>query len=368
MKSIYAILTVTVLSLCLSCAEDAPYVIGFTSSLSGTNSDLGVASRNGVLLAVEELNEKGGLNGRDIEVMIKDHQMDAGQLSHIGGAFNEASVEIVIGPLTSGMTKAMLPIAVAMDLIILSPTASSRDFISLDDNLIRLNSSTLDNTRYYADYMIDTAQLKSCGILYDSQNESFTSSWVNDFTLNYEGSGGDILVAKEFNSKIDTNFSSELDLVLSSGAEALLIIANSIDSATIIQQLRQVDKALPVVVAEWAGTRQLIELGGRAVEGVLVLQSFDPFDESESYMSFRNKYSERFQSNPTFASVLSYDACMVVYKALISRTENQSIKAAVIENGPYEGVQETIDINKYGDVRRTAVFSVVKNGQFRKVE
>ena len=143
--------------LLISCSEKEPYVFGFISSLSGPNSDLGIAGRNGVLLAVEEYNDKGGIHGRHIEVVIKDHQMDSAQLSHISGVFVDAGVEIVIGPFTSEMTKAILPIADASDLIILSPTASSKEFLNQDDILIRLNSSTRENTQYYADFLIKEA-------------------------------------------------------------------------------------------------------------------------------------------------------------------------------------------------------------------
>ncbi|MBF9017068.1 MULTISPECIES: ABC transporter substrate-binding protein [unclassified Oceanispirochaeta] len=352
----------------ISCSEKEPYVFGFVSSLSGPNSDLGAAGRNGVLLAVEEYNDKGGIHGRQIEIVIKDHQMDSAQLSHISGVFADAGIEIVIGPFTSEMTKAILPIADAGDLIILSPTASSKEFLNLDDNLIRLNSSTLENTQYYADFLIKEAALMSCAVLYDNQNESFTKSWLNDFTRNYEKLGGRIVIAKYFNAQLDTDFTPELESVLNSGAETLLIIGNSIDSATLIQQLRHIDHTFPVTVSEWAGTKQFIELGGKAVEGAIVLQSFNPFDESESYRQFYNRYLERFQSEPTFAAIMSHDACHVLFQALNLRIDEQTIKTAIIENGPYEGIQETIVINSFGDTKRKAVFSVVKNGQFRKIE
>lgn len=357
-----------VLLLLLSCSEKEPYVFGYMSSLSGSNLDLGEAGRNGVLLAVEEFNNRGGINGRLIEVLIKDHQMDPGQLSHLSGAFKAAGVEIIIGPFISGMTKAMLPIAEVNDLVILSPTASSKEFLNKDDMLLRINSSTQENTQYYADYLINKAASMSCSILYDSRNEAFTSSWLNDFSQSYEEMGGKILLIKDINSQVDTDFSPELELVRISEPDTLLIVANSIDSATLVQQLRQIDDALSVVVAEWAGTRQLIELGGKSVEGVVVLQSFDPFDESEQYREFHNRYVERFQSEPTFASIMSHDACHVLFQALSIRSEDQTIKRAIIENGPYDGVQEKIEINQFGDTKRKAVFSIVKNGQFRKLE
>jgi branched-chain amino acid transport system substrate-binding protein len=356
------------LLLVISCSEKEPYVFGYMSILSGANLDLGEAGRNGVLLAVEEFNDNGGLNGRLVEVLIKDHQMDPGQLSHISGDFKAAGAEIIIGPFISGMTKAMLPIAEANDLVIFSPTASSTEFLNLDDMLLRINSSTQENTQYYADYLINRAGSMSCAILYDSRNESFTNSWRNDFSQSYEEMGGKVLLTKDINSQIDTDFTPELELVRISEAGTLLIIANSIDSATLVQQLRQIDDTLSVVVAEWAGTRQLIELGGKAVEGVVVLQSFDPFDESESYRAFHKRYNERFQSEPTFASIMSHDACHVLFQALSLRSDDQTIKSAILENGPYNGIQEKIEFNQFGDTKRKAVFSIVKNGQFRKIE
>ncbi|MDC7235666.1 MAG: ABC transporter substrate-binding protein [Spirochaetales bacterium] len=351
----------------LSCSGKDPVVIGFLGSLSGPNADLGEAGRNGALLAVEDYNKAGGIKGRPVKVVVKDHQMSPEQLSHISGEFTRAGVDVVIGPYTSVMTRIMIPIAEAKDMLLISPTASSSEFFEKDDNLIRLNHTTSENSRVYTAYLA-AADVMSCSVIYDTQNAEFTESWLNDFAGSYEAAGGRILVRERINSKLDTDFSEELNSVIDSGAEMLLIIANSIDSATLVQQLRQTGSDLQVYFSEWAGTRQLIELGGKAVEGSIVMQSFDPFDESPQFQEFRDKYKQRYQREPSFASVLSYDACSVLFQALEGRSRNQTVKEAILLNGPYTGIQEPLNISEFGDTRRKNVFSVIREGQFRKIE
>ena len=99
-----------------------------------------------------------------------------------------------------------------------------------------------------------------------------------------------------------------------------------------------------------------------------MLQEYDPFDTGAAYASFRQRYEDRFKSLPAFTSVLSWDAAQVAITALRQAKKGESLKEAILRIGSFRGLQQTVLIDANGDSRREAVFSVVRDGAFGKVE
>lgn len=119
-----------------------------------------------------------------------------------------------------------------------------------------------------------------------------------------------------------------------------------------------------MIAAEWAATNQLIELGGKAVEGMLVVQNFDQDDTSPRYIAFRDAYVKRFGKAPAFSSVLAHDAASALLEALAQRDEGMTTKEALPKFGPYQGLQQQISFDANGDSSRIAHFMIVRNGRF----
>src|SRR3990167_6575494 len=76
-RALYRVVCVIVLALCASdCSDPVPIRLGFVGGLSGSGSDIGGSARNGALLAIEETNAQGGIQGRPLEILIKDDRQD----------------------------------------------------------------------------------------------------------------------------------------------------------------------------------------------------------------------------------------------------------------------------------------------------
>jgi branched-chain amino acid transport system substrate-binding protein len=147
-------------------------------------------------------------------------------------------------------------------------------------------------------------------------------------------------------------------------AEVLLLIANSVDTAQLVQQIRKLDADVLLVAAEWAASERLIALGGRTIEGLELVQSYNRTDQSERYTAFHETYRSQFQQVPGYASVAAYDAATVLFKALAQRDAAGGLKEALLSLGEVQGLQQTITFNRYGDAQRRAFFVVVRDGQF----
>jgi branched-chain amino acid transport system substrate-binding protein len=123
------------------CAPEQPWRIGFVGGLSGRVSDIGRSGRDAAALAVEHVNARGGVAGRLVELIVRDDGQDTEQTKRAVGELIGAGVEVIVGPMTSAMAVAALPLADAADVTLVSPTVVSSRFSARDDNFVRVISS-----------------------------------------------------------------------------------------------------------------------------------------------------------------------------------------------------------------------------------
>ena len=98
--------------LLIACGPQEPIRIGFIGELTGNSADLGEAGRNGAMLAIEQANQSGGINGRPIELLARDTGSTPATAISSAKELLDARVVAVIGTMTSGMTSALLPVQI----------------------------------------------------------------------------------------------------------------------------------------------------------------------------------------------------------------------------------------------------------------
>ena len=119
--------------------------------------------------------------------------------------------------------------------------------------------------------------------------------------------------------------------------------------------------------SEWASTEQLLELGGAAVEGMVVSQFFERASAPAALPAFKDAYRERFGEEPGFSAVNAYDAVNVVLEVL-RRRQGESLRDAMLRIGTYDGLQGALKIDRFGDADRRSHMAVVERGAFQVVE
>ncbi|WP_374264099.1 ABC transporter substrate-binding protein [Zoogloea sp.] len=347
----------------LGCGPEAPLRIGFIGGLSDRNSDVGQAGHNGVLLAVEQANRAGGIGGHKIELVSRDDAQDAEIAAKSAAELAAEKVEAVIGPFTSGMAAAVVPVLARRNTLAISPTLTSMDFHGKDDNLIRINRSTRDNAEDYARVLFGRGQ-RRIAVAYDVRNRSFSESWLGEFRKAFAALGGTLAAEVAYESRPDVDFGAVVAAMLKGQPDGLFFISGGIDVARLAQQSRRQAPGLPIGASEWAASEQLIELGGKVVDGLVIVQNYNREDDSPRYREFREAYFKRFQKNPGYSSVSAYDAATVLFDALARRTAGESVKMAVLRHGPYQGLQQQIVFDANGDTQRKVFFTEIRDGRF----
>lgn len=349
-------------TLLAACGPKEPVRIGFIGELTGNSADLGEAGRNGALLAVETINQAGGIAGRQVELLTRDTGSTPEAAKAAASELLGKGVVAVIGPMTSGMAKAILPAHDAARIVLVSPTATAMTLHGQDDYLFRINWTTRDNAMLYAKHCHERG-FRRLALAANQNNRAFSESWANEFQRAFEQHGGQIVGIEYFDSAAESQL-PVVEKLLAPRPDALVFVANAGDTARLAQQTRKLDQAVPLVAAEWASTGQLLEQGGQAVEGLAIVQQFNADDPSPHFTDFHQRYTKRFGRAPAFASVLAHDAATVLFDALGRRDGDTPLKRTLVDKGPFQGLQQTIRFDANGDTQRSAAIALVRDGRF----
>lgn len=346
------------------CHAQQPLHLGFVGTLSRRASDLGESGRNGVTLAVETRNAAGGLAGQPVRLTVEDDGQNARQATLAFEALQAAGVQAVVGPFTSAVAATLVPLAGAAGLPLVSPTVTSMDFHGKDDQLFRIHRSTRDNARDYATVLAARGWRRTA-VAMDIGNRSFTQSWLTEFSAAFAAGGGQVVLVESYSGDVDASATALVRRLLQAQPDGLLFLSNTLDTARLAQRSALLAPGLPRAAAEWAATEALPELGGRAIDGLLILQAYDRDDASPRYRAFDQAFRRRFLRAPGYAAVAAHDAATVVMQAHERRQRGQSLKDALLVHGPYEGLQQTIRFDRNGDTERRITFTEVRDGTFR---
>lgn len=367
MKTPNGLWSLTLLLALTACAPPEPIKLGFLGGLSGRVADLGEAGRSGAQLAVEEANAAGGMGGRKIELMVRDDAQNSGTAVAATEALVAAGVVAIIGPMTSSMAEAILPAITRAGMVTVSPTITASSLSGKDDLLFKVAPAVEENTRRSAEHAYAGGARRGA-IAFDLSNRAYTADWAAHWRRDFAALGGVVVAEASFVSGNDASYGDALKQFVAAKPDSLLFVANAVDTVRLTQLSRKLGLSQPVTATTWAATENLIQLGGHTVEGITLTQFFNRDDPSPRYQAFAAAFRARFKQEPGFASVAAYDATRATLTALAKTGKEQSLKAALLAGGPYEGLQEQWSFDRNGDARRKTHVTVVRNGRLLIVD
>ena len=354
------------ISVFLACTDNDPIPIGFSGELTGSNADLGVQGRNGAILAVESVNESGGINGRPIELIVRDDGGTPAGAKAADSALIEAKVVAIIGHMTSGQSMAALPVTEKADMLMLSPTTSTSLLTGIDDHFLRIQPAITAAAGKLAGIAKSQYRTERIVVIADQDNLAYSDAFRKAFVDAFEKTGGHRSENLFFSSSSHPDFDELMQPISPSNVDGILIIASAKDTAFIAQHLRNNGFSCPLFSSGWAQTNTLIQNGGKAVEGLILVADYDIDSRKPAFETFRLRYRERFGRPPTFAAAQSYEAMNLLAKALKQTGGKKSgLKEALLGINDFQGLLGSIKMDPYGDVIRTQFVVMVKNGNFR---
>lgn len=349
--------------LIIGCGKE-PILIGFVGGITGKMSDLGISGRNGLQMAVDEINKSGGINGRPVRIIIKDDKNDDDQARRAVQELIDQGADVIIGHMVSTMTMASLPIVNEHQTLMISPTTSTYLLSGKDDYFFRAVADLSGEVEVAVDHAYNIQSVRTVIGVLDDANRTFTQAWWTDFKTRFIKLGGteegEIIIDGENN----IDYPEIARKIANTNADGVVLITNAFDTAMICQQLEKLDTSILKIPCGWSMTEDVIRNGGKSVEGMVYAMAMYPKEDNEEYIAFEANYQKRFGSVPDFAARKTYDSVGLIKTGVERMGRNGDLKQAILGIGTYHGIEGPLILDAYGDrmVQYKKVY--IKNGEF----
>ena len=371
MKALVAVLiTVSLLAGCTrppdpNQPDRSPIKIGFFGDLSGPTFNFGQSAKNGMLMAVDQINQAGGIDGRQIDVVIEDDYGSPERAAELTGKLitQDRVVAIVAGG-TSGNSRAAAPKAQASHVPMISPSSTDPAVTQVGDYIFRACFVDAFQGQVMAKFATQTLNAKKAAILFDF-NSPYGRGLTEYFELNFAKLGGQI-VAKQSYMQGDVDFKGQLSTIQSNEPDVIYIPGYYGDVAVIAKQARAVGLKQPLLGGDGWDAPELWQLSGDALNVSHITTHYSVDDPSPAIQTFVTDYKLRYGNLiPDAHAALAYDAARVLFAAIEKAgPDSQKIRNAMAETKNFPGVTGVISIDADRNAVKPAVVLKLQDGQY----
>jgi branched-chain amino acid transport system substrate-binding protein len=307
--------------------------IGAVVSLTGPGAGLGQPERNGMLLAEKEINDKGGVKGRSIKVLIEDDgsKPDNAKSKAEQLIFDEKVVTIIGASLTAS-TGAVSAITHAEGMAELALTGLGPKIELSYKSLYHLLPPQELNARAMLEYTTKALHAKKIGVLHDTGYGQAVTNWLNTLQAQY---GVEFVAAEKFEVGA-TDTSAQAAKVRAANPEVVFIIATS---PVPFRNARQVRISQPIVSAIGSSSYDYVRGMGEFADDIVFPEFVVGEDPTPHQVEFVKNYQQAYNALPKNYEAAGWDAVHIAAKALDTAGPNakrEEITTAV--RGPYPGV------------------------------
>lgn len=346
-------------------AGRGPIVLGLAGPFSQPR---GASMLRAARLAVKEINAKGGVRGRQLELRVADDSGSEDVAVRVAERLHaDPAVVAVIGHLASGpsITAARVYGAAPNPVVMISPSASSPDLTGIGPYVFRVCPSDLQHGSQLAEFASRALGARRAGIIY--VNDDYGRGVRRTFATEFRRLGGTVVEADPY---VATTASLEPYLSRmrrAGGVDVLLLAAERPGAELALREMRALGVAWPVLGGD-AITG--IEADGALAEGVRLSSAYLPDRPGERNGAFVAAYARAYPGErPDHRGAGAYDAVYLLARAIDeggeTRREIRDYLARVGHGTPgFEGVTGTIAFDSSGDVPgKTVVIGVVRGGR-----
>ena len=351
---------ICVMSLAFGCKKDSNTVsIGAIFPLSGGVAFYGNESRDGALLALEEVNAAGGLLGKKLALISED---DEGNAEKTVNAFTKLTtrnkVSIILGSSTSGPTQAISTLAQRNKVILISPSATNVDVTKAGDFIFRACFIDPFQGVVGADFAYQTLGNRRAAILYDA-GADYNFGLAEAFRNQFRASGGQI-VADEAYQTGDVDFNAQVTRIKAANPDIVYLPNYYGDVSLQAKQLR--DQGVVCTLIGGDGWDDLINNAGDEVLNGFWSAGFASDTTDPRGVAFVRAYQARFNRPASQFAALGYDTMMLVIDGIkaAGTFDTTAVKDAMAKiNGAYITGNIRFDSDR-NPVKGAAILEIVR--------
>lgn len=337
-----------------------PIKIGAILALTGDAARWGEFERLGIELALEEINNQGGINGQRLELVVEDFSL---QNTQAISAFNKLTqidgVSYITGPTWTDAFLVLAPLSAENKIIMISPSAS----ILPENSPYAFSTWPPDAlaSRLLAEH-IHQADVYNLAIL-AIQNE-WAKNWTTLVGQRFLELNGKIVFQEEISEKA-RDVKTQLLKIQSTNPDAVLLIANVPEISQYLKESEELGIKLPVYTPETSEDQELLDLVGQLADGIIYLLPKEARNEK-----FINAFLVKYGKEPAISADEAYDAMMLLAKGISDCGTNNPdcIRQNIVATQNYTGASGIFYFNEAGEIIKDFVIKTIRGGQFVPLE
>jgi len=340
-------------------AESEPITIGAVLPLTGDAAHWGIPPRNAAELAIDEINDGGGVGGRKLRLLIEDdHCQPADGVFAFKSIMAAAAPPAVLGAVCSGVTLALAPLAESRKTVLISPASTSPKLTNAGDFIFRVIPSAGLRAQVYAEYLYNERGLRRLAAL-SIDNEGGIGA-TSSFKAQFARLGG-TFAAEETYRQGATDVRAQLTKIKASGCDAVVISSYPADTVFVLRQAHELELRQPLFFqTEAVQNLQVLREAGDAANGAFYVLATPATGKAVD--DFVAAYRAKFGNNPELFAAEGYDIVRLIGRAIATSTgesvSGSSIRDFLYRVQEYAGASGTITFDKHGDVTKS--FSIMK--------
>ncbi len=346
-------------------ADSKEWKVGAYLSLSGAEAQFGIDTREGIELAVEEINAAGGLKGKPMKVLFEDDKSNPQEANNkVLQLIDRDKVIAILGEVASARSKAGGIVANKKKVPMITPSSTNAEVTKVGPFVFRVCFIDDFQGKAGAQFAVTALGKKKIAILYAS-DVLYSSGLAKEFRDEVKKLGGEIVIEKSF-LQTETNFTTYVNEIKDAKPEVIYAPVYYNHMAPIAKQ------------AKAAGVNGEMFVGGDGwdgmapedldnMEGAYFTNHYAPDDPSPLAQEFLKKYNGKYKREPTSLAANGYDAAGVLADA-IKRAKvdtSEGIRDAIAETKGYAGVTGNITLDADRNAEKPAVVVQIKARKFK---
>jgi branched-chain amino acid transport system substrate-binding protein len=346
--------------------------IGVITSLTGSQAAFGEAHKNGYAIALDEINAKGGVLGKKIELDIYDDQSKPDQaVQGVSKLVDQDGVPMLLGAYSSESTKAIIPAVTQRQVPLIIPTATADNVMdSKSPWVFRICAGAADYARAFIAFFKQFGTPKTMAIVYENTN--FGQANMKSMSAAAQEASIKLATVESYEAK-SPDYKAVLQRVKQANPEAVYFCSYLLDATTLMRQSQEIDLNPRFYTAAGTGFAAAefptAKGAGKNAEYTMSVSQWLPEARWAGSKEFDAEYFKRFNSHPAYHAMQAYAALLVAARAIsdAKSTDSTKIRDAIknmdLKTTPFGPIK--FDAN--GQNQHPVLITQVQGGQYRVV-
>ncbi len=290
-------------------------VIAHAGPMTGDSAQFGDMKGKAIQLAIDEINEKGGINGKEVVQLTGDDTGNPKEAPNVAQRFaQDDSVLAVIGHWNSSCTLAARGIYDASGIPLLADSVNKALTDGTTPTAYRISLTDTVQAKELAEYAYNKMGKRRAAIMYTAND--FGTGLMNDFATAFEELGGEVVASETYFEGQSKDFSPQLTKIKGTNPDLMFIAGYYVETALIAQQSKEMGFDVQMLGTEGISSEELIKLGGDAVEGIVFAGFFHPDIEFPGTKEFVDAFKAKYNKEPDTYAALAYDSAKLIFAAI----------------------------------------------------